>query len=78
MIEMTRKTDSVIEGMDSKFLCHQSALLMAAINAGAIEDAEKLLTHSGELVSAVVNVPCGRLQVTALQLAAAKGRYENV
>jgi hypothetical protein len=72
-IKMTRKTDSVIEGMDSKFLCHQNALLMAAINRGAIEDAEKLLADSGELASAVANVPCGRLQVTALQLAAAKG-----
>jgi hypothetical protein len=75
---MTRRTDSVIEGMDPKFLCHQNALLMAAIDTGAIEDAEKLLTDSGKLASAVVNVPCGRLQVTALQLAAAKGRYDNV
>jgi hypothetical protein len=75
---MTLKTDSLIEGMDSKFLCHQNALLMAAIDTGAIEDAEKLLTDSGELASAVVNVPCGRLRVTALQLASAKGRYENV
>jgi hypothetical protein len=75
---MTRKTDSVIEVMDSKFLCHQNALLMAAIDTEAIEDAEKLLTDGGELASAVVNVPFGRLQVTSLQLAAAKGRYENV
>jgi hypothetical protein len=78
VIELTCKTDSLTDDMDSKFLCHQNALLMAAIDTGAIEDAEKLLTDCGKLASAVVNVPCGRLQVTALQLAAAKGRYENV
>jgi hypothetical protein len=74
---MTHRTDSLIDGMDFKFVCHQNALLMAAIDAGAIEDAEKLLTDCGKSASAVVNVPCGRLQVTALQLAAAKGRHEN-
>jgi hypothetical protein len=75
---MTRKTDSLIEGMDSKFLCHQNALLMTAIDTGTIEDVEKLLKECGESASALVNVPCGRLRVTALQLAAAKGRYENM
>jgi hypothetical protein len=67
----------VAEDMDLKFLCHQNALLMMAIDAEAIEDAEKLLRESQESASAVVNVPCGRLQLTALQLAAAKGKYKN-
>jgi hypothetical protein len=75
---MTHKMGSLLDDMDSKFLCHQNALLMAAIDAGAIEEAEKLLTDCGKSASAVVNVPCGRLQVTTLQLAAAKGTYENV
>jgi hypothetical protein len=72
-------TDSLAEeGVTSKVLCHQNALLMAAIDAGAIGDAEKLLKKCGESASAVVNVPCGRLLITALQLAAARGKYENV
>jgi hypothetical protein len=75
---MTHKTVSLVDGMDSKFLCHQNALLMAAVDTGAIEDAKKLLADTGESASSIVNIPCGRLQVTALQLAAAKGRYVNV
>jgi hypothetical protein len=72
-------TNSLVEEvMASKFLCHQNALLMAAIDSAAIGDAEKLLTKCGESASAVVNVPCGRLLVTALQVAAARGKYENV
>jgi hypothetical protein len=73
------KTESLVaEDMDSKFLCHQNALLMTEIDAEAIEDAEKLLRESRESASAVVNVPCGRLHLTALQLAAAKGKYQNM
>jgi len=76
---MTCKTGSLLEtDMASKFLCHQNALLMAAIDAGAIEDVEKVLRDCGESASAVVNVPCGRLWITALQLATAKGKYQNV
>lgn len=66
------------DGVTFKFLCHQNALLMTAINSGAIGDVEKLLKKCGESASAVVNVPCGRLLITALQLAAARGKYENV
>jgi len=51
---------------------------MAAIDAGATGDVEKLLKECGESASAVVNVPCGRLLITALNLAAARGKYENV
>jgi len=72
-------TDSLAQdGVTFKFLCHQNALLMSAIDAGAIGDVEKLLKKCGESASAVVNVPCGRLLITALQLAAARGKYENV
>lgn len=68
-------TDSLAEErVTSKVLCHQNALLMAAIDVGAIGDAEKLLKKCGESASAVVNVPCGRLLITALQLAAARGK----
>jgi hypothetical protein len=75
-MEMMHKTESLRAGdMDSKFLCHQNALLMNAIDAEAFEDAEKLLRECGESASAVVNVPCGRLRITALQLASAKGKY---
>ncbi|XP_021940800.1 transient receptor potential channel pyrexia-like isoform X3 [Zootermopsis nevadensis] len=70
------KTESLVaEDMDSKFLCHQNVLLMTAIDEEAIEDTEKLLRESSESASAVVNVPCGRLQLTALQLAATKGKH---
>jgi len=61
-----------------KFLCHQNALLMAAIDEGAIGDVEKLLKECGESASAVVNVPRGQLLISALQLAVARGKYENV
>lgn len=72
-------TDSLTQdGVTFKFLCHQNALLMAAIDAGATGDVEKLLKECGESASAVVNVPCGRLLITALNLAAARGKYENV
>jgi hypothetical protein len=71
-----KMADSLVEeGMASKFLCHQNALLMATIDAGATGDAEELLRKCGELASSVVNVPCGRLLVTALQLATARGKY---
>jgi len=72
-------TDSLAKGgVTFKFLCHQNALLMAAIDAGTTGDVENLLKKYGESASAVVNVPCGRLLITALELAAARGKYENV
>jgi len=72
-------TDTLAQGgVTFKFLCHQNALLMAAIDAGATGNVEKLLKKCGESASTVVNVPCGRLLITALQLAAARGKYENV
>ncbi|XP_069684095.1 transient receptor potential channel pyrexia-like [Periplaneta americana] len=72
---MTRKTDSLeVEDLSSKYICQQNALLMIAIDSGNISEAEKLLKESGESNTAIVNAPCGRLRVTALQLAATKSK----
>ncbi|PSN47462.1 hypothetical protein C0J52_01967 [Blattella germanica] len=72
---MTRKSSVQNDTADYKFICNQNGLLMAAIDSGSIELVDKLLKESEDLKLEVVNSPCGRMKITPLQLAAAKGKH---
>ena len=73
---MTRKTSVEEIGIDYKFVCNQNGLLLAAVDAGSVEEIKKLLNECRDLTSEVVNAPCGLMKITALQLAASKGEYK--
>ena len=71
---MTRKALTEEKSLDSKFVCNQNGLLLSAVHAGSVQQIRKLLDECENLKSEVVNAPCGLMKITALQLAASKGK----